>query len=775
MLVDVALPLPLEQTFTYRVPPALRRTASNYDTLVGGHAVVPFRGRSLTGVIVEEGGPADEFDGGFQLKDLTRLLDERPALPPHLLRLTRWMAQYYVCSWGEALGAALPPGGQDVTPKHERCLRLVEQHRSPGAARALKGDVRGAKQKAALGVLAQFLEEDEEAPVRAEVGRRAEAPSSTLRSLVEKGFVEDIEREVRRSPFADEAPPPAPPQHELTGAQQEALGAVRERVQAGGYETFLLHGVTGSGKTEVYIAALKETLRQGRTGIVLVPEIALTPQTVRRFRAHFPGEVAVLHSQLSRGERFDAWRSLREGRYRVAVGPRSAVLAPLLDVGLIVVDEEHETSYKQHDPAPRYHARDVAVMRASMEGAACVLGSATPSLESKQNAAGSDDSGKYRLLRLPERVPTGANGQIAQLPDVRILDLTRERKKPGFTGALSVPLQEAIRERLDRGEQTILLQNRRGFAPVVECTDCGFAPRCPNCSVSLTYHRGHNGRSRRLRCHYCGHRQRLPERCPACVEGSGHLAQLGTGTQRVEEELKDAFPEARLARMDRDTTSRKGAHAKILKRFRTGAADILLGTQMIAKGLDFGGVTLVGVVSADTGLLFPDFRAEEHTFQLLMQVAGRAGRADRAGEVLFQTRNPDHPALQCAAQHDYDSFARQTLDDREALGYPPFGRVVALEFRGPERERAEGLAEAWTQALRRRAGDRLEVMGPEPAAVSRVKGQHRFRTLLKVAQDPSGRVPMTAVQRLLRAVSEAQGAPPKGYHATIDVDAVGLL
>ena len=757
VLVDVALPLPLEQTFTYRVPPGLRHAAE-----VGGRAVVPFRGRSLTGVIVEEGGPADEFDGGFHLKDLKRLLDERPALPKSLLRLTHWMAEYYVCSWGEALNAALPPGGKDVSPKRERYLRLAAPHRTPEAARALKEEVRGAKQKAALGALADFMEEGEQEPVRAEVGRRAEASSSTLRSLVEKGFVEEVEREVRRSPFDEEQPPPAPPEHALTPAQEKALAEVEQAVRDGSYKTFLLHGVTGSGKTEVYIAALKETLQQGRTGIVLVPEIALTPQTVRRFRAHFPGEVAVLHSQMSRGERFDAWRSLREGRYRIAVGPRSAVLAPLADVGLIVVDEEHETSYKQHDPAPRYHARDVAVMRASMEGAACVLGSATPSLESKQNA----DCGKYRLLSLPERVPVDG-GRTAQLPTVRILDLTRERKKPGFTGALSVPLQEAIRERLARGEQTILLQNRRGYAPVVECADCGFAPNCPNCAVTLTYHKAR----RHLRCHYCGHAQRLPERCPACVDSEGRLVQLGTGTQRVEEELAEAFPEARLARMDRDTTSRKGAHARILRRFRTGEADILLGTQMIAKGLDFGRVTLVGVVSADTGLLFPDFRAEEHTFQLLMQVAGRAGRADRAGEVLLQTRNPDHPALQCAARHDYDRFARQTLEERRMLGYPPFGRVVALEFRGPERRRVEQIAESWTQALQRRAGDALDVMGPEPAAVSRIKGQHRFRTLLKV---PPGHPPKT-VQRWLRAVSEEQGGTPRGYHATIDVDAVGLL
>ena len=756
MLVDVALPLPLEQTFTYRVPPALRRTAE-----VGGRAVVPFRGRSLTGVIVEEGGPADEFDGGFQLKDLSRLLDERPALPEGVLRLTRWMARYYVCSWGEALSAALPPGGQDVTPKRKRCLRLAAEHRTPEAARALRGDVRGDKQQATLDALARFLEAGEEAPARAEVGRRAEASSSTLRSLVEKGLVEECEREVRRSPFDENSEPPPPPDHTLTDDQQEALDAVQGTVRDGGYQTFLLHGVTGSGKTEVYIAALKAALAQGRSGLVLVPEIALTPQTVRRFRAHFPGQVAVLHSQMSRGERFDTWRSLREGRYNVAVGPRSAVLAPLTDVGLIVVDEEHETSYKQHDPAPRYHARDVAVMRASMEGAACVLGSATPSLESKRNA----DTGKYALLELPERVPTGDDGPPATLPEVRILDLTRERKKPGFTGALSVPLQEAIQQRLDRGEQTILLQNRRGFAPVVECTDCGFAPRCPNCAVSLTYHRS----NRRLRCHYCGHAQRLPERCPSCVNGDGSLAQLGTGTQRVETELAEAFPQAQIARMDRDTTTRKGAHARLLKQFRTGEADVLLGTQMIAKGLDFGGVTLVGVISADTGLLFPDFRAEEHTFQLLMQVAGRAGRADRPGEVLLQTRNPDHPALQCAARHDYDGFARQTLEEREALGYPPFGRVTALEFRGPERERAMELAEAWTRALRQRAPDWLDVLGPEPAAVSRVRGQHRFRTLLKAPS--SSRM----LQRLLRATSNAQGSPPKGYHATIDVDAVGLL
>ena len=500
-------------------------------------------------------------------------------------------------------------------------------------------------------------------------------------------------------------------------------------------------------------------LEKKKTGIILVPEIALTPQTVRRFRAPFGDQIAVLHSRMSLGERYDAWRHLRSGRFKVAIGPRSAVLAPLENLGLVVVDEEHESSYKQFDPAPRYHARDVAVMRAAMNGAVCVLGSATPSLESFANA----QSGKYTLLEMPERVPVPGR-KAAALPDVRVVDLTLEKKKHRLEGALSEPLVEAIRERLGRGEQTILLQNRRGYAPVIECDACGWSPLCRDCSVTLTYHKA----KRHLRCHYCGRTARLPDVCPKC--DAPELARLGMGTQRVEEELAVRFPGARVLRMDLDTTGRKGAHHRLLGRFRRGEADVLLGTQMVAKGLDFPNVTLVGVVNADAGMLLPDFRSEERTFQLLTQVAGRAGRAELKGEVIFQTRNPEHAALRFATTHDYAGFAGEALPERKVFGYPPFGRVVGVEFRGPKEETVADVAERWTSVLIAQAGH-LQVLGPEPAFIGRVKRQYRYHTIIKLP--PSFRA--AGLQKLLRCTNTRAGRPPKGYRVAIDVDAVGLF
>jgi len=646
-----------------------------------------------------------------------------------------------------------------VNAKTEMHLRFAPAFQHKDAAADLIEQLRGEKQRAVIEALAGFRAQGTPEPRQADVVERTDAPYSTIRSLVEKGMIEKVEKEVMRSPLDDLPPPDPPPDHDLLPAQQDALDAITDAVDAHRYGTFLLHGITGSGKTEVYIRALKAVREKDRTGIILVPEIALTPQTVQRFRAHFGDEIAVLHSQMSMGERYDAWRRLRTGDANIAIGPRSAVLAPLEDLGLLVVDEEHETSYKQFDPAPRYHARDVAVMRAHMNDAVCILGSATPSLESTMNARW----GKYERLDLPERVPD-ASGQTAALPEVQVLDLTVQRKKHQLEGALADPLRAAIRERVERGEQVILLQNRRGFAPVLECEDCGWAPSCGNCSVSLTLHRGH-GRNQ-LRCHYCGHAAPVPRQCPQC--GGGDIGQIGVGTQRVEAELSEVVPDATVLRMDRDTTSRKHGHHEILRRFRNGA-DVLLGTQMIAKGLDFSRVTLVGVVDADVGLLFPDFRAEERTFQLLTQVAGRAGRADLPGEVILQTRNPDHPALRHAMTHDYEGFAEEELATRREFGYPPFGHVATVEFRGPQEDRVERLAVNWTQTLRNHAGP-VDVLGPEPAFIQRVKKQHRYRTLLKARGQ--GAKPL---QTALRRTKDAHGSPPNGYHVAIDVDAQDVL
>jgi primosomal protein N' (replication factor Y) (superfamily II helicase) len=800
---------PVEGAFTYRVPEALAAEA-----VPGARVVVPFGRRTLTGVVADR---TDEDRDG--LKAVLDVLDEAPAFSPVLMRLTRWIAEYYVCAWGEVLKAALPTGatvesrrmvhraaapvngvpeaawaalaavadgpvpydtllGDGVTHhllrrlEREGLVRIEQEWEEAGSVRtaphlrlaagADPGAARGPKQRAVLAALADLAANGEPEPSQAEVLAASGAASGTVRALVERGLVERVEREVVRTPYGDVPAPAAPIAHALHAGQATALHAIDEAIGARETKTFLLHGVTGSGKTEVYIQALRQTLAQGRTGIVLVPEIALTPQTVRRFRAHFGDRIAVLHSRMSAGERFDAWRHLQGGRFQVAIGPRSAIFAPLSDVGLIVVDEEHEGSYKQFDPAPRYHARDVAVVRARLEGAVCVLGSATPSLESYLNAK----RGKYKLLPMPVRVPV-AGHEAAPLPEVRVVDLTWERKVRRLRGALSHPLREAIRERIERGEGTILLQNRRGYSPVLTCADCGFTPHCRDCAVSLTFHKTH----RQLRCHYCGRAERLPPDCPAC---GGEFERVGAGTQRVEEEMAEVFPGIRILRMDLDTTGRKDAHRKLLDAFGRGEADVLLGTQMVAKGLDFARVTLVGVVDADTGLLLPDFRAAERTFQLLMQVGGRAGRGDLAGEVYLQTRSPEHPAIRCATEHDFLAFLRHEMPERKALGYPPFGRMAGVEFKGASETAVRETAEGWTAALRA-LGPVLEgaceVLGPEAAFVGRVKRQYRVHTLLKAGPEAGPYL----LAGLVREASAAFGAPPSGVRVNVDVDPVGLM
>lgn len=754
MPVEVILPVPLDRAFTYDVPEALAESVSP-----GARVVVPFGARRLTGVVTGHSSRDGEDEG--ELKSIESVLDERPSLTTELLQLTRWIADYYMTSWGLAVKAALP-AGTDVTG--DRDAPRVKVKTRPYVR--LTNDpvdlesVRGARQRAILEILLEKAEEDETDILKKDLLKAASAATSSLNRLVEQGMVEILEKEVIRTPFGMASAPTKPPRrHDLHPAQKEALRAIKEATSVGRFATFLLHGITGSGKTEVYIEALKPVLARGQTGIVLVPEISLTPQTVRRFRSHLGDRVAVLHSKMSLGERYDTWRKLRDGAYSVAIGPRSAVLAPLENLGLIVVDEEHEPSYKQFDPAPRYHARDVAVVRARNNDAVCVLGSATPSLESYQNAL----RGKYTLLRMPERVPL-AGGRQAQLPRVKRVDLAKERGKGTLVGTFSRMLREGISDRLERGEQVMLMLNRRGYAPILECQTCGWVPQCRDCAVSLTLHK----RRQHLRCHYCGFAKRVPYECPEC--GEADFALLGTGTQRVETEVEELFPEARIVRMDLDTTSTKGSHFKILKRFGDGEADILVGTQMIAKGLDFPNVTLVGIINADTRLLMPDFRAAEHTFHLLAQVSGRSGRAEKAGEVILQTRNPRHDVIQRACRHDFEGFAQRELAERRQLGYPPFGRMIAIEFKGPEERAAETTAERWTEELRSAPPGGILVLGPEAAFISRLKKNYRFQTILKLG---SGSDPASVKERL-KATSEKV----KGIGKTrivVDVDPVSLL
>jgi primosomal protein N' (replication factor Y) len=543
--------------------------------------------------------------------------------------------------------------------------------------------------------------------------------------LEEKGLAVVEDREVERDPFAD-IPTGEDQAHTPTDRQADLIQTLTAAFDAGPSKPFLLHGVTGSGKTLVYIELLKHVLAQGRGAIVLVPEISLTPQTVARFRARFGDQVAVLHSALSDGERFDAWRQLRSGRRRIAVGARSALFAPVSDLGVIVVDEEHDGSYKQSE-SPRYQARDMAVVRGAQDGALCVLGSATPSLESWHNV----ERGKFRLLSLPDRVGGGT------LPPVRLIDLREARKQSKKeSGArseaglvLTAPLVEAVQDRLRRGEQTILLLNRRGYSSFVQCRECGDVEICPACSISLTYHRGKS----RLVCHHCRHEQPAPERCPRC--GSTDLSFRGLGTEQVERVVAETFPEARLARMDVDTTSGKWSHHEILGRVERREVDILLGTQMIAKGLDFPGVTLVGVVNADVGIHLPDFRATERTFQLLSQVAGRAGRGKLGGHVLIQTALPEHYAIQAALAHDYVAFATRELKEREHPAYPPMVRLVNVVVSSPSPENAAGNAEAAARWLRADvvSGVPVDLIGPAPSPIERLHGRWRWHFLLRSA------------------------------------------
>jgi primosomal protein N' (replication factor Y) len=753
LLLSVALPLPLFRTFTYRVPEGL--TGS---TAVGSRVLVPFRNRREIGIVIGEDEPRD----GIRYKDVLAAPDAAPVLDPPMLELCRWIAEYYVVPLGVALRCALPAAltgaSSPVPSKRTRRIARIERdlpsllHRDRVFARS--------KQQRALYELLEQLGGRAAVEVLAE---QLKFSPSVLKGLVARGLVVITEETVARDPFLARERK-SPDAHRPSEAQRHALA--RLAAAAPGHVA-LLHGITGSGKTLVYLEFLRRVvLEQGKSAIVLVPEIALTPQTVDRFRAVFGDAIAVLHSALSDGERYDAWLALRRGEKRIAVGARSAIFAPLTDLGAIVVDEEHESSYKQGD-TPRYHAREVAIVRARAEGAVVVLGSATPSLESWTNA----QSGKYELLSLPER----AGG--AQLPAVRVVDLRAEQpaRRPSDTAeadaafalAISPPLEAALRDRLAKREQSILLLNRRGYASFIQCNSCGDVAVCPNCSISLTYHRT----PERLVCHYCQHTEPVHRLCQRC--GGQRLRQRGLGTQQVERMLAERFPSARIARMDVDTTSGKWAHTEILDRVGIGAVDILLGTQMIAKGLDFPNVTLVGVIDADVGINLPDFRASERCFQLLSQVAGRAGRGPKGGEVLIQTRAPAHHALRCAVSHDYHAFVREELAGRHTPPYPPNVRLANVVVSGINEDATARLATravAWLhRLLSSHPSPGVTVIGPAPCPVERVNQRWRWHLLLKGDRPQElGRVARYLVERF-------EVPHQHGLRLTLDRDPVALL
>ena len=662
------------------------------------------------------------------VRDLGAVLDTEPSVPAPLLEVCRWVARYYLAPLGQVLRAALPaalsnPALAEGGPAVRTRRVLYLNGELPSLAERDRVFGRALRQRECWEAVEAMGGEAEVTHLVGQLG----FSHTVVNGLVTRGVARIAEEEVARDPYASIAVPTAP-RFTLTAAQATAIDALISRLDAPEPGTALLRGVTGSGKTLVYIELLREVVeRRGRTAIVLVPEIALTPQTVGRFRAVFGDQVAVLHSALGDGERYDEWRRLRSGEKRIAVGARSAVFAPLPDLGAIVVDEEHEGSYKQGE-APRYHAREVATVRARVEGAVCVLGSATPSLESWENAR----RGKFQLLELPERV------EGRPLPSIRVVDLRAERRERpaierGSPTILSRALADGIDARLARGEQSILLLNRRGYATFVQCRECGRVWHCPACNVSLTYHR----RRGRLTCHHCLHEEARPERCSAC--GSEDLSFRGVGTEQVERTVEETFPAARVARMDVDTTSGKWSHHRILERVERGEVDILLGTQMIAKGLDFANVTLVGVINADTGINLPDFRAAERTFQLLTQVAGRAGRGTKGGEVVIQTALPDHYAVTCATSHDFHTFAELELAAREEPRYPPHARLLNVVVSGTSeaatQEGAESAAEWLDGLLRARALADVWVLGPAPCAIDRLRGRWRWHLLLR-AEDP---------------------------------------
>lgn len=607
----------------------------------------------------------------------------------------------------------------------------------------------------------------------AELLRASSATSEACRGLARLGVINIVRREMTaQEEYGTESQTLT---IELNAAQMMVVERVATAIEQGQHRTFLVHGVTGSGKTQVYIEVIRRALAAGKNAIVLVPEISLTPQIVRRFKSHFGSEAMVVHSRLAAGDRLGVWRQALNGSCRVVIGPRSAVFAPLPDVGLIVVDEEHESSYKQFDASPRYHARDVAVVRGHNSGAIVLLGSATPSVESYQNAL----TGKYELLEMRERVDN------IPLPPIAIVDMTAERKelyaaarertpvedraalKRFHQPALSRVLLDRIVDRLSRKEGIILLQNRRGFAPFVICEECGHSEGCSDCSVTLTYH----VTQRHLRCHYCGRVQPVPAVCPSC--GGTALKLQGVGTQRVESELAELLPDARVLRMDLDTTTKKGSHHRILERFARREADILLGTQMVAKGLDFPHVTLVGVVSADTQMLLPDFRSAERTFQLLTQVAGRAGRSALQGEVIIQTHQPDHYSLRHVVLHDFRSFFAEELEARRALGYPPFSRIVLVETKGESESDVQKGAERLAEKLKpgMPAGT---ILGPAPAVISKIRNRYRWHVVLKVGreQDPAG---ANARRVLRKAIGELSRTSPASVEWVVDVDPAGML
>ncbi len=743
---DIVFDRPLDNTYSYSVP---TRLVSQIG--VGKRVLAPFgRGDSGTvGYCVR----VHNITPHREVKSISQVLDEEALLTDSLLKLTRWMADYYLCGWGQVLQAVLPAGVRDQAGTKEAIiLEAVPEEALPNPLPKISE-----KQQQALDKLRKHG-----GPIEQRLlCRQAKVTSAVAKALVEKGLARRFTERIERLHLDLEAGAGPIFRPNMTDAQQRVWAEVQSALAGeGGFKPFLLHGVTGSGKTEIYLRAIETAISQGKEALVLVPEISLTPQTLERFRGRC-GSVAVMHSHLTDSERGAHWRKIAKGDVQVVVGARSAIFAPTRKLGVVIIDEEHEGSFKQ-ESTPRYHARDVAVMRARLENIPILMGSATPALESWANA----QRGQYHLLSLPGRVSD------RPLPKVKLVDLRHESRGSNQFGAISQTLERAMRDSLSDGGQVMLLLNRRGFSTHVHCPGCGYVSTCPNCDLSMTFHRQRAS----LMCHYCGHEQPPYRSCPSCAQPS--IMYQGLGTEKLQTEIEQKFPDKVVQRMDSDTMSRPGSHQRVLNAFREGSVNILLGTQMIAKGLDFPNVTCVGVINADVGLHMPDFRAAERTFQLLAQVAGRAGRGDRVGHVLIQTFTPEHPCISLAAEHDFLKFAEMELAHRQEHQYPPYQRLARLIIRGADEERvvefSESLAGAFRIALQQRerqnktgTGAGLRLLGPAEAPVYRLNGLFRFHFQLQ-SQNAG------ILHQILREVLSVVRTP-SGVEYQIDIDPYNMM
>lgn len=779
----------------------------------GQRVWVPFRNYYAIGIVVD----CHNDKPSFKTKELRKILDTEPVLNEELLHLTGWVSRFYYSGTGESIQAALPAGLNFISRKNLRVNEKQSEQLFSAKEEEIIDEVRdgnltlneakkrwkGTSYNKILSSLLRkkvleiweepdmqvtvaterewhWAEGKDEASVKEFLNREDTNTSHkwvqalqalletgmpvrqsdldneifssyTLRKLQDEAFIEyrEVEKEsdLSRLPYEPESI------KELNEEQESAAGTITEALDHKQFSTYLLYGITGSGKTEVYIHALKRALEQGRGGIVLVPEIALTPQTVSRFYRIFGDEIAVLHSRMTGRERLRAWKDLKSGDKNIAIGPRSAVFAPVRNPGIIILDEEHDGSYKQVNPAPRYHARETAIMRASLNDAVVVMGSATPSMQTLNMAA----KGKCTLLELTKRHAD------ARLPEVEIIDL--KQYKGAMRGDLSVALFNAIDEALKQGEQVILLYNRRGFASYMQCENCGHIPQSPECAVSLTYHK----RANLLKCHYSGYARKADTHCEEC--GSPEINIMGGGTQKIEEQLEELFPDAKALRFDRDSTSRKGSHEQILNTFGAGDADILVGTQLVAKGLDFPNVTVVGVINADTEEAFPSFQSTERMYQLLSQVSGRSGRGDKAGKVFIQTRQPDNPAIRYARQHDHKGFAREEMGFRKPLDYPPFSRLVRFICKATKEQDAERAAHALNQAAEQVVPE-MPRLGPSPGAIPWVNKKYIWELLLKVPPE-KGAAYLEALNDHILNVYNQQAPDFSGaVRININVDAI---